>query len=77
MAGLIAVVLVMSLAHVALGQTVFGVYRGITEITDRSDDPDAGSEPDGSLDARSSRACCRRFARADADGGSRFDEPHA
>src|SRR3954471_18538096 len=46
-AGLIAVVLVMALAHVALGQTVFGVYRGITEITDQNNEPDPSL--DGSL----------------------------
>src|SRR3954470_389565 len=49
-AGLIAVILVISLAHVALGQTVFGVYNALNGLTDngsdQNDDPTA--TPDAS-----------------------------
>jgi LCP family protein required for cell wall assembly len=49
-AGLIAVVLVMSLAHVALGQTVFGAYNLLNGFNDQSDDPNSGNpSPDQSL----------------------------
>jgi LCP family protein required for cell wall assembly len=49
-AGLIAVVLVMSLAHVALGQTVFGVYNGIIGLnSDNSGDDNSYQSPDASL----------------------------
>jgi LCP family protein required for cell wall assembly len=39
-AGLIAVVLVVSLAHVALGQTVFGAYNLLTSFSDQNSGPD-------------------------------------
>ncbi len=48
-AGLIAVVLVVSLAHVALGQTVFGVYNLLNDFGDQNDGPDIG--PGASVDA--------------------------